>query len=288
MEETNYNLGVRPDTAEMFNAGIAYVVIPSDVDRSVYIRECFKTSTVSIFSEFNGLSNRVPVDLFTLNFIEFPELQNQFGSALSFIIDGVHKKPIITGLYRKQDELCDIKEHQFKFKREFKGNVVEIVGSPDGKYLGINVSSDKGGEVFLNVRSKDASGKININVDGDCNVTALNNTTLKQFGTLSLLTVNRDNTDEATIEEHTSTSRTIFTKEMENNVDKFSINNGDQPFVLGQLFKKYLKDMIQEIANATVTTQLGEMPLLNKAKIMEYVKDEKINDFLSKIAFLDE
>lgn len=287
MEEISYNIGVRPDSAQMFQSGIAYVVIPSDVDRSVYIRECFKTSTVSIFSEFNGYTNRVPVDIFTLNFIEFPENVNQFGSALSFTIDGVHKRPIITGIYNKQDELCDLKEHQFKFKRHWKGNMVEMVGSPDGKYLGINVSADEGGEIFLNVKSNDSSGKVNINVDGDCNVTSLNNTSIKQFGTLSLITVNKNDQDEATVEEHTSTSRTIFTKEEEINVEKLSINNGEENFVLGQLFKKFLQEFIKEVSNATVTTSLGQMPLINKAKILEYSKDDKIDKFLSTVAFLD-
>jgi hypothetical protein len=287
MDEINYNLGVRPDTSEMFSCGIAYVVIPSDVDRAQYIRECFKTSTVSIYSEFNGFSNRVPIDIFSLNFIEFPDLPNQFGSAVSFTVDSVHKKPIIKGIYLKQDEICDIKEHQFKFKRHFKGNVVELVGSPDGKYMGINVMADKGGEVFLNLKSNDSSGKININVDGDCNITSLNNTSVKQFGTLSLITANRENQKEATIEEHTSTSRTVITKEEEINVERFSINNGEENFVLGQLFKKFLQKLIEEIAGATVTTNLGQMPLINKNKILEYSKDEKIDEFLSTIAFLD-
>jgi hypothetical protein len=287
MDELNYNLGVRPDASEMYQAGIAYVVIPSDVDRSVYIRECFKTSTVSIYSEFNGYTNRVPVDIFTLNFIDFPELQNQFGSALSFVIDAIHKKPVIVGIYNKQDELCDLKEHQFKFKRHLGGNVVEIVGSPDGRYMGINVMADEGGEIFLNVKSADSSGRVNINVDGDCNLTALNNTSIKQFGTLSLITANRNDQSEATVEEHTSTSRTVFTKEEEINAEKFSINNGEENFVLGQLFKKFIGELIKEVANATVTTSMGQMPLINKVKILEYAKDEKIDEFLSKIAFLD-
>lgn len=287
MEESSYNLGVRPDASLMFPSGIAYVVIPSDVDRSTYIRECFKTSTVSIFSEFNGFTNRVPVDIFTLNFIDFPDNVNQFGSAVSFVVDPVHKKPIVIGMYNKQDELCDLKEHQFKFKRHLNGNVVEIVGSPDGKYLGINVSADKGGEVFLNVKSHDSSGKVNINVDGDCNLTALNNTSIKQFGVLSLITANRDDQDEATVEEHTSTSKTIFTKEEEHNVDKFLINNGEENFMLGQAFKKFVKALINEIASATVTTQLGQMPLINKEKIMKYADDDQIDKFLSTLAFLD-
>lgn len=285
MQENDYNLGVRPDAGEMYSAGIAYVVIPSGVDRAKYITQCYKTSTVSIYSEFNGFSNRVPIDTFTLNFVEFPSDINTFGTAVSFLLEPIHKKPIIVGRYNKQDELCDLKENQFKFKRELNGNFVEIAGSPDGKYLAINVGADKAGEVLINVSSNDESGKVSVKVDGECTITALTDTTLKQYGKLSFVTVNKDDDTEATIEEHTSKGRTVYSEEENINTSKLSINNGDQSFILGQLFKSFLTDFITEVAGSTVTTSLGEMPLLNAEKITAY--KDKIDKFLSTVAFLD-
>jgi hypothetical protein len=287
MFENNYNLGVRPDVGEMCSAGIAYVVIPTDVDRDRYIGECYKTSTVSIYSEFNGYTNRVPIDAFTLNFIEFPKKVNELGTAVSFLLDPIHKRPIIVGKHHKQDELSDLKENQFKFKRELNGNVVELVGSPDGKYLGINVSTDKAGEVFINVKSTDESGKVNINVDGECNITALTDTILKQYGKLKFITVNREDDDEYTVEEHTSIGRTVFSEEEKINTNSFTINDGKENFVLGQLFKQFLKDFINEVSGSSVMTPQGQFPLVNSQAIAAYAEDEKIDDFLSKIGFID-
>ena len=37
MQESNYNLGIRMEVGEKFASGIAYIVIPSDIERGVYI-----------------------------------------------------------------------------------------------------------------------------------------------------------------------------------------------------------------------------------------------------------
>jgi hypothetical protein len=283
--ENQYNLGTRTPIGEYYQSGIAYVIIPSDVDRAKYIRECYKTSTISIYSEFNGVSNRVPIDKYSFNFVKFPNEIGQYGSAIKYSIDSVHNKPIIDGLYFKADEISDLVEHQFKFKREFNGNIVEIVGSPDDKYLGINVGADKEGEVYINVKSKDESGKVNINVEGECNITSLQNTTLKQYGKLSFVTANKDNDEESTVEEHTSKSRTIITEEENIITDKFNINNGNQNFVLGKNLKEFLDDLITDIGNITTTTSIGQQPILNKETILGYKK--KTEALLSSIGFID-
>lgn len=282
-----YNLGTKGDPSEVYSNGLAYIVIPADIDRAKYIAECFRTSTVSIYSEHNGYSNRVPIDKFSLNFINFPKNKEDFGSAVSFKCDPVHKRAIIDGVYFTSDELCDLQENQFKFKRTLGSNFVEIVGSPQGKYLALNVNADQGGDILINVKSEDNSGKVSINVDGDCSVTSLTNTTLKQFGKLSLITVDADNDEQATVEEHTSTGRNIFSDNENLHTDVYKINDGNENFVLGQLFKKFMKEFIEEVSNATVNTSIGQMPLINKLKIAEYATDEKLDKFLSTVGFID-
>lgn len=299
MVENNYSLGPRPNVAEMHAAGIAYVVIPADVDRSLYIQECYKTSTVSIYSEFNGFMNRVPIDCYSISFVQFPFSINEFGSAVGYVIEPVHKKPFITSIFFKQDEISDIKENQFSFKRSIGDNTVEITGSPADNTLFLNVSASQGGEIHLNLQSKDESAKLLLNVDGECQINSLNNTTIKQSGKLSLVTVNRDNADEVTTEEHTSTGRTVFSKnehlvgdeykidynKVGFNTDSYLINNGKENFVLGQALKTFLTDFITEVAKSTVTTENGPMPLLNATQIAAYTG--KIDKLLSQVGFID-
>ncbi len=287
MQESTYNIGIQQDAGEMFAAGIAYIILPSDVTREQYIRECYKTATVSIYSEFNGFTNRVPIDIYSLNFVKFPLERKQYGSAVSFIVNPISNTPLITGIYFKGDETAsELNEHQFTFKRDFNGNVVEISGSPKDNCLVLNVnSSDVGGQLQINVKSNDESGKVSINVDGDCEINSLNKTILRQFDSLQMITQNRDDEYELTYEEHTPTGRHIMSGEEKLDTDSFIINDGEEPFVLGQKLKTFLDDFIDELSRITVTTSLGQMPILNKAQVTEFKK--KTEPLLSEIAFID-
>ncbi|MDB5206537.1 MAG: hypothetical protein JWR72_1612 [Flavisolibacter sp.] len=285
MEENSYNLGVRSDEGKMFTAGIAYVIIPSDVTREQYIRECYKTKTVSIYSEFNGYTNRIPIDQYSLNFVKFPLDKKQYGSAVCFVINPIENRPIITGIYFKGDEVSDLQENQFTFKRELNGNIVEISGSPQDKFLTLNVISAVNGEISINVKSEDESGKININVDGDCNITSLNKTTLKQFDSLLFITQNRDDENELTFEEHTPTGRHIMSAEEKLDTESYIINDGKENFVLGQKLKTLFDDFITEVGETTVTTTLGKMPILNKAQVLKF--KERTDEILSTVGFID-
>lgn len=283
--ESNYNLGVRPDAAEMFESGIAYIIIPSDVDRDVYIRECYRTKTVSIYSEFNGVSNRVPIDLFSLNFVKFPNDVKELGSAVHFSIDPVRKAPYITAIYFKTDELADLAENQFKFKRELNGNFVEISGSPSDKYLGLTVKSDKGGDLLINVGSEDETGKLTITVEGDVNITSTANTTLKQFNGFSTQTINKENEHQYSLIEQTDEEVNIKADKISFDTDTFKINGGEENMVLGQKLKSFFDDLISELGKTTVTTALGQMPILNKAQVEAFKL--KTDTFLSEVGFIN-
>jgi len=285
MEQNNYNLGVRSAEGEAFSAGIAYVAIPSDVDRGKYIRECYRTSTVSIFSEHNGFNNRVPIDKFSINFIKFPDDVNKFGTAVSFVLDPIHKKPIIVGIYHSGDEISNLKENQFRFGREFKGKFIEIAGSSEEGYISLNVITDKGGKVSINVGSKDESGELDVKISGSVNITASCDTNIKQFGTFNLATIDKDNEEQFSTFEQNSKQHIFFDEQHNINTDKLSINDGEEPFLLGKKWASFMKDFIKEVGGSTVTTALGQMPLLNAEQILEF--ENKVDEVLSTIGFID-
>jgi hypothetical protein len=284
MAET-YNITTQILDGDIWLSGIAYIVLPADIDRGRYITESYRTSTVSIYSEHNGYFNRVPIDRFSLNFIEFPQNPKEFGSAVSFKIDPIQKRPIIDGIYFKDDELCDLVENQFKFKRVLNGNTVEISGSPDGKNLLLNVSADVAGQIDINVQSKDESGSVNINVEGECNITSSQNTLIKQFNKFTLATVNKTDINDISVMEQTNSTHLFIDEEHKILTDKLNINDGAENFVLGQKLKKFLDDLITEISNATVTTGIGQMPLLNATQIAAYTN--RTEELLSEIGFIN-
>lgn len=307
MEENNYNVTTRNHAGEMHPSGISYIVIPSDVDRSKYINECFATNTVSIFSEHNGYSSHVPIDKNSLNFIVFPKTVKDFGSPVSFKCDPIHQVPFIDAIYFGTDEISELVENQFKFKRKFNNNVVEIVGSPEGKYVGINVIADVEGEVFINVRSKDKSAKFTVNVDGDSVINSGGNLMVRQFDKFTSVTADPDNKDQFTVHEQTSTDHTFYSDNHEINADnvtvrsdniltegkkvnfkkveEFKINDGKEPYILGKKWAKFMKDFIKEVGSSTTSTAIGQMPLLNAEQITAY--QDKVDELLSEIVFID-
>jgi hypothetical protein len=285
MQESSYNITTRENSKEAYSAGIAYISLPSDIDRDSYIAECYRSGRVSIYSEHNGFFNRVAIDRYSLNFIKFPDSLKEFGSAVSFVLEPVSKRPVITGIYFKTDELSTLQEHQFSFNRELKGNKVEVTGSPEGKYLHLNVIADEAGEITIKVTSKDQSANINLEVDGDVNITASANTNIRQYNQFNLSTVSPTDSEQLTIFEQSQHSHTFIDNEHNINTDKFSINAGEEPIVLGKKFAEFMKNFIQEVGNSTVTTSLGQMPLLNAEKILEYQK--QVKSLLSTIGFID-
>lgn len=285
MDENTYNLGTRPAEGEAYSAGIAYITIPSDVDRDVYIANCYRTSTVSIYSEHNGFTARAIIGKIGIGFIEFPLLTGKFGSPVSFVIEPIHNQPMIIEVFSNQENITDLKEHQFKFKRQFEGNSVEITGSPIDKFIGINVSAKEGGAIFLNVESNTKDAKLGINVKGDIEAIASGNTSIIQHGSLELKTYHNEELGRFSSIQQTSDSNTLTSETTSINTNTLSINDGSEPFILGNKLAAFMKSMIEEIGNSTVTTMLGQMPLLNAAKILEL--QNKVDPFLSDTAFLD-
>jgi hypothetical protein len=285
MDKRYNTVGETGPSDSMHTAGIAYVIIPSDVERDTYVTECLRTSTVSIFSETNGVSNRVPVDQSTIQFIKFPLPPEQFGSAVSFKIDAVKNRPIVDGLYLKANETGNIIENQFKVGRELSGDIVEFSGSPKDKYMLVNVNAHTAGTIDMIVQSGDEGGALNIKIDGNTNIKSLASTNLKQYLSFNSTTVNRNDETEFSSLEQDSQTHTFYDKNHNIITDKLSINNGEEPWILGKQWSQFMKDFIKEVGNSTVTTALGQMPLLNADKIIEY--SNKVDELLSSIAFID-
>lgn len=142
---------------DQWAAGVAYVICPSDVDRNVYINQCYSLSRISIQMEDGCVYHRAPIDLDTLNFIDFPLEDQKLGTAVVYVTEPKHKQPIIIARLQKSDQLGDGREKSFHIKRIFKDRLVSIVGDVDAGSLNIDVNAG------VNV------GKINISLDNEEN-----------------------------------------------------------------------------------------------------------------------
>lgn len=277
----SYTLGRTPVDDYKYSAGIAYVAIPTDVDRAAYIRDCYRNYTVSVWAEDGSFMNRLPITPEVLNFIVFPEKIDELGSPVVYVTEESQSQPIIIGRFPSLNEIGDINEGEFKLGRNYNEAHVEIQGSSRNSCLSLNVGAGvEGGRMLFNITGKQP-GKFEVTTIGDNEFIASENTTFSQQGTFKSATVDRsadDDSNDAIFEQSPGEHR------FKNN--KFIINNGDQPFVLGKHLKTFLSDLIDELSKCTVSTAIGQQPLLNAAQIAAF--KQRTDEFLSIVAYINE
>lgn len=272
------NIGQQPIAGEKWSSGVAYVAIPQDLDRATYINECYRQGLISIKTEDGGFYNRVPVCLWAFNFIEFPDTPQDNGSPVVYITEPMHKQPMVVSIINKNDELIDLVEHQFKLRKKYKKNFVEIVGSAKGGYIGINVDSEEDAQVFINVSNKNKNAKLDISIDGQILTHTSGDATHTRYG--DYLSQSFDPVDESQSASHKQTSSS---NEFIN--DEFVINDGTDPITLGNKLKSLLDDFLDELYLSTVPTQEGLQYLTNREALHKF-KDRTV-EFLSAISFTD-
>jgi|SRR5690606_32594471 len=237
---------------DRYITGLAYVIIPSDVDRNIYVRECLKTGFLSIIGEENNIIPRVKCDKSILQTIDFPAQTGVLGSQVAYVVIPKYKVPIVVANINKLTEFNDIKENQFKFNRKTDFGFVDITGDGNGN-LSISVSSNqpKKGKININLTNKDNTSEFNLNTRGTFNINVSGKTTIKSEEEINVI---------APVINH---------------------NEGSEAMVLGDTLAQLLKDLIQEIS---ISTNNGG-PLFNSSKIAAYL--EQVDSILSEKSNLD-
>lgn len=140
---------------EKWSAGIAYIALPTDVDRDTYLKDCYLRGQVSIKHEDGSFENRVPIDQDTLNFIKFPSKATELGTAVVYILEPIRKQPIIIARLNKNDELGDKRENFFSLRRTLQNKIITIDGDVDK------------GSLYIGVKSEEQQGKLKIHIDNN-------------------------------------------------------------------------------------------------------------------------
>lgn len=292
MEENINTVGVTINEGENFSSGIGYIALPSDIDRSIYLLDCFQNFRVSIHTAHDGFINRVQVSPDDLNWLEFPTDYTKMGTAVYYIKDPIGGGAYVIKRYNSLRELGNTKENEFKLGRVFKDSVVDISGNPEKGYLNISVNGSGKSELNINILNKNDKGVLNLGVKGSANVVASQDVNISANGQYYSKVFDPENVE--TVTEVIQVNNSIKIK-----TPNFSINNGNENFILGQKFKSLftevfskLSTFVTEVSSATVTTMLGVQPLLNAQTISAYSDQfagykEKLDDLLSEVGFID-
>ena len=277
MSDLSYNIGLIPAQDTKWAAGTGYVFIPSDIARDEFITNCYIQGTISIRTEDGGVYHNCPASRNVFNEIYWPELEGQFGSIVTYVLEPRHQQPIVVALLNPNDQVVDLKESQFKIGRKTSTNIAEIAGE-NNPVANIIMYVEGRSSSTINIIAANDTQKADITLDsaGTLNCYAVSNLKIKSQSEIEL-----------TVGETAESSSSIIQSSsfINANTSKFQINKGSEAFILGNKMKAFLDDLVTEISQSTVTTSLGQMPLLNAAQIAKY--KTRTTELLSEISFTD-
>lgn len=265
---------------------IAYVSLPTDVDREEYISYCLKTHTLTVETISGGYYNRVPISSINLNLVRFPLVIGEKGSQVICMIEE-NGLPVVVTVLADFDGVGDMFENEMKFSRNSKDVNVEIRGSVKSQSINLIVNGNKTPSITLRVlNSKKLKGKFLLEVDGD--IEAVSHNSIKNSAYNSIESTVLSDSEEDDKQTKVTQTKDSIESDSEKvtfvNTKEFVIAEGEEPMVLGSKLETLLNNLIEEISSSTVSTSLGQMPLLNATSIAKLKKDVK--GILSEIAKL--
>jgi len=279
--EHSKTIGIQAIPGGSTSTGIGYVYLSQDVDRDLYVKNCFSTNTVTLITENREIYPKTPIGKLAIQFIDFPNNFQELGSPVSFIIHPTKKKPIITDVYDFSSVASDIGEFQYSFRKTFGENIVNI--SADAKSGSINMlvdaeNSDQG-KLNITISNVDKTGQLNIEIFGDGNIMATSTINLRSFTDTNILAGGNMNL-------RTSQIFDIFASQIAQirPVEKFILGLENEAMVLGNILQTFLDTFIDEVAAITTATMIGTQPIINAAQVTA-LKQQTVN-ILSQYGFL--
>lgn len=251
---------------------IGHIILPKDVDREAFISMCFKTQTVLISSLDGEMYEDVPVGKQHLNEIDFPDDVDSNGSPVSFAFANYLEWPVILSVYKQTTKIDAGVEGDFKIGKSKNGKAVSIVGNPNNGNLLINVTAEENGLIDIKVDGGE-NAVVSIGSSGEIR---LNSKIISKIAQDEIRTLIRNfDEDKLTKIAYKLGSGLTGVDEFDNTIsvakdgvkiktEKFKFENNND-----YTLKNLIDDIITEVANITVSTSMGQMPILNKIQVEE-------------------
>jgi hypothetical protein len=188
MNDNSKTIGKKGYGVNEYVAFTGHVIIPLDVDRTKYIKDCFKKGTLMIKSVDNQIEKNVQIDKGSIHYIEFPSQFGEVGTAVFCVRDTLYRKSKVVCILQTEDEQPIIlEERQFRIFKESFSNFVDFDLSGKGGTFRLVCNSNKKGEKsFLKICNDTNEAEFDLDVQGDLNVNAEKSVNLKTPGTLDI------------------------------------------------------------------------------------------------------
>lgn len=232
------------------------ICIPSDIDRAVYIKNCFLTGTVSIANDNGETVHDVKIGKLALQLVDFPDDVEKFGSDVVCVKAPYSSRLYVMDVFYTAKQYLHQDEDQYRFVKKNGIGTAGVLVDGRGNII-MSVSGEEGnGHITINVTNKERRGKLSINVNGDFLVENDGNTVVKS--STSFRAEFNDGTDQSFIE---------VTKEgIKLNSNKILLNDSTEPVLLGNK----TVDLITMILDQLAIESAGPYPLLGNVKYREF------------------
>ncbi len=229
--------------------GYGYVVIPKDVDREVYINNCYGLGSCVLFVEDIGFLTDVKIGGSIINLIEFPDTPDGFGSILAYMKTPRYRNYLAFEIVKSSDKSYAINEYEFSLGKD-KGSIRAFISGNSNKgalLMGVSGGKAKMGISLVN-SSKDAA--LDIMVSGKITQDSISSSCRSQEG--------QEYLDDVSIDLKVKTSEISITEDIIDykikDTELSMTNVGFKLKKLGYGIKKTLQDIINEmIAFKTVS-----------------------------------
>lgn len=167
----NNRINTKSITNDSYNLDVAYICIPQDVDREMFVKRCLTNGVVAIKNEYGLFEKDVFINKNLLNEIEFPDSPFVLGTCVLFTRLNFHSSPIVIATLPSKVTLTGHDyENQFVLMR--KGKVGNSFANVSGWGMSgvLNLSSSN----LINITSVSPTSDnlINVYSSGDINLFA--------------------------------------------------------------------------------------------------------------------
>lgn len=257
---------------ERYPIGTGWVAIPSNIKRQDYIETCMRVGKIGLFLESGDFLWDIPIDLWRLQQIEFPDKYGEFGSCVAFINIPKHNTPIVVAILSKDDEIQDYVEGILKLRKETNGAYAEII--IDGKTGSIttsvqNSSGSKPPRIVSLIGDRDYPAEISNTIFGKVLDYIEGNYTKRASDFIEWIVEDPSKDDKITKITYKKGEGYNFLDEFSNNIKtedkKITIDseeilhgaNANEPAVLGDTLEDIMGDFLDAIVAMTVNTGVG-------------------------------
>lgn len=248
------------------------VAMPTDVDREVYIKNCYLTNSITIANDNGEYQHNVRIGKLALQLVDFPNDIDSFGSDVLCAKAPYSSKLYIIDVFNTVKQYQFQSEDQFRFIKKNGIGTAGIIVDGRGKII-LSVDGDvESGNIEVKVTNKERKGKLSVNVNGDIEI--------ENDGATSIKT----STGFRAEYKKDSKSEPVSIQIDENgcliNSNKVQLNESDEPILLGNKTVSLLQSILETLGGDSA----GPYPLRSSATYLQL--KEQLEDLKSKKSFV--